>query len=119
MGQESTKIALHYDDPDSAARNASQFELRLNIAQLHIYVNPGDDREETLHYPSFTGFCVPFETTALRYADFSILLATCPASDFDAYGSGISGGGFWRSLLENHTLHFLIPGIDASMYKAS
>ena len=114
-GQEETMIALHYADPDAAARNAAELELRWNTAQLHIYMNPGFDREETLHYPSLAAFCAPFETRALKYADFSILTATCPASDFNDYGSGMSGRSLWLSLLRNHTLHFLIPDIEAAM----
>lgn len=105
-------VALHYADPGKAERNASEMELRLRTLQFHLFGYQDNSRDESLHYPSFTTSCEPFEIRDIRHSDFSVLVAYCTSSD-RKYNS--PARNLWRRILEYHTVDFLIP--DTSRIK--
>ena len=58
-GKEATTFALHYANPDGAASNAAELELRLRTAQVYLYnrsTNVPQHSDESFHYP-LTGNC--------------------------------------------------------------
>ena len=108
-GKEYTVIALHYAEPDGAARNADEFGLRLNTAQIHFY-----GTQESFHSPLFSEYCEQLDLRADRYSEFSVLVAECRAYGEDEYiyTRFMSNRSLWSSILSSHSLHFLIPDIN-------
>lgn len=107
-------IAVHYADPDEANRNASELNLRLNTARFHLFSASGSDGEESIHHPPIATFCRAIDVNALRYAEFSVLVADC-AMSISAGGSIetalLTSRGLWNNMLFFRTLHFLVPDV--------
>ena len=107
-----TVVALRYSDSEAAGRNAEELKRRWSSAYLRIDSSGGSSMGQTPDvFEPYAKICAPLDTRSVVYEKSSVLVASCPSTDFVSDVHGTTGPTLWRGLVDHHELHFLAPDI--------
>ena len=100
-------IALYYSQATDAEANSKELVARWN-SYLYDPSRPlGEDDEIPLNQA-----CSPLSVHAIRNAEHSIIVGSCPINKNAGTDSGISGLSVWLWLFDTRQLEFLAPDIE-------
>jgi hypothetical protein len=98
--------ALYYPDPEAAGNDAEELEKRWESFEFYPDATGAPERV------SVSQFCSPFSALAIRLADSSVLVGSCPTLSVEGAEPLDDGIGLWRTLFWHGELQFLAPDLE-------
>ena len=97
-GETHTMVALHYSDPDGAARNAAELKRRWDSAYFHIgelTTFSSASKEPRPRREPFASYCTSLQTRTVVINQASVLVGTCRTFERTPGGPAYGGPYFW------------------------
>jgi len=97
---------LYYPEPEAAGNDAEEMEKRWESFEFYPDATGAPEKV------SVSQFCSPFSALALRGADHTVLVGSCPTLRVEGAEPLHDGIGLWRTLFWHGELQFLVPDLE-------